>query len=152
MKASFLLRLSPVILLEPGQGLEGECALAGVVGSLWARLTLQRLGALGHLPQGHSLQLSRVWEEEKYRTFEGHSPFSFHPPSRSQEPPDSFLCSQNIPFASGVSEFSKPGPQACPNKSVPLPHPLQPPSPIPIALGQVPHRISSFRSELQGPS
>lgn len=57
MKASFLLRLSPVILLEPGLGLEGECTLAGVVGSLWARLTLQSLGALSPLPWGHSLRL-----------------------------------------------------------------------------------------------
>lgn len=51
------------------------------------------------------------------------------PPSCSQEPPDFFLCSPNIPFARGVSEFSKPGPWACLNKS--LPHPPSSPPPLP---------------------
>lgn len=57
---------------------------------------------------------------------------------------DSFLCSWNIPCASWVSEFSKAGPWACLNKSLPLPT-----SPIPTALVQVPHQISSSLSGLQ---
>lgn len=61
------------------------------------------------------------------------SPLSSYLGSWSQEPPDSFLCNQNIPFASGVSEFSKPEPWACSNKSLPLPTP-QPPS-RPLSLG-----------------
>ena len=52
----------------------------------------------------------------------------------SQEPPDSFLWSQNIPFASGVSEFPKPESWACPSRSLPLPTPSPPPlSPQPWA-------------------
>lgn len=103
-------------------------------------------------PSGAVCSSLPVWGGGDIQSCGGHSPLSSYPPHWSQEPPDSFLCSQNIPFASGVSEFSKPGPRACPNKSAPLPHPLQPPSPIPVALGQVPHRISSSRSGLRGPS
>jgi hypothetical protein len=60
---------------------------------------------------------------------EEHLALSSDPPSCSQEPPDSFLCSWNIPLTSRVSEFSKPGPWACLNKSWPpatLPHCLAP--------------------------
>ena len=94
------------------------------------------------LPQGRRLQLPTPLRKGDVQDLEEHSPLSAYIPSWSQEPPDSFLCSQNIPFASGVSEFSKPEPWACPNKSLPLPTP-QPPSPVPSALGPVPHRISS---------
>lgn len=92
------------------------------------------------LPQG---QLpTPLGKEDVQAPCEELSPLSSYLSSRSQEPPDSFLCSRNIPFASGVSEFSKPEPWACPNKSLPLPTP-QPPSSSPSALGLVPPRISS---------
>lgn len=84
VKASFLLRLSPVILLEPGLGLEGECALAGVVGFLWARLTLQSLGALSPPPLGAQSAASyQSGEEGMSRTVGGtHS----CPPTTQLEP------------------------------------------------------------------
>lgn len=51
----------------------------------------------------------------------------------SQEPPDSFLWSQNIPFASGVSEFPKP----VLGMSKQILAPAHPPAPssVPSALG-----------------
>lgn len=57
---------------------------------------------------------------------QGHSLFP-DPPSWSQEAPGFFPCSQNIPFARGVSEFSTLGPWACLNKSLPR----LPPTPLP---------------------
>ena len=56
------------------------------------------------------------------------------------------------PVAARWSDFPSLGPGHARTNLCPYPTRLQPPSPIPVALGQVPHRISSSRSGLQSPS
>ncbi|ELK10481.1 hypothetical protein PAL_GLEAN10012941 [Pteropus alecto] len=92
-----------------------------------------------------------VWEG-RVEDCEEHSLLSSYPPSWSQEPQIPSCVSQDIPFAREVSEFSKPEPWACTNRSLPLPP--EPPAtlPYPTALELVPHRISSPLSGLLDPS
>lgn len=64
VKASFLLRLSPVILLEPGLGLEGECTLGGVVGFPLCQVNPSEPESYEPPPSGAWTAASYLSEEE----------------------------------------------------------------------------------------
>lgn len=87
VKPLFLLRLSPVIFLEPGHGLEGEHALAGVVRVPPCQANPSPPGNHAPLPQRHKSAASHLSVcVHMPRTRGEHPLFPSYPPSWSQEP------------------------------------------------------------------